>query len=156
MPFQVGNIGSQRLIAHFLPILAFSACPRAELIDGDETFDLPTYFKNKILYTEYHKAPVTLDDGREIDVSVCHMKCDKNIRPRGQKYNRMFLCAHERSVTEQCIDEQICLRSLDGESIYIGCASGDYLDENVNQERTGFTFSSKEETSIRQGVASSV
>jgi len=48
------------------------------------------------------------------------------------------------------------LRSLDGESIYIGCASGRYLDESVNQERDGFTFSSSEETLIRRGVASSV
>lgn len=146
----------QRLIAHFLPVLASGACPRAELIDGDETINLLTYFKEHILYTEKSKVQVTMEDGREIDVSICHMKCDKNIRPRGQKYNWMFLCAHERSVTEQCIDDQIGLRSLDGESIYIGCASGDYLDENVNQERTGFTFSSGEETSIRQGIASSV
>jgi hypothetical protein len=68
----------------------------------------------------------------------------------------MFLCAHDRSVTEQCIDEQIGLRSLDGESICIGCASGAYLDAGVNQERDGFTFSLCEETLIRRDVASSV
>jgi len=146
----------QRLIAHFLPILASGSCPSAELIDGDEAFDLPTYFKDKILDTSVSSIPVTLDDDSEIMVSVQHMKCDKEIRPRGQNYNWMFLCAHERSVTEQCIDEQIGLRSLDGESIYIGCASGPYLDESVNQERDGFTFSSSEETLIRRGVASSV
>lgn len=146
----------QRLIAHFLPILASGACPSAELIDGDEAFDLPTYFKDKIVNTSVADVPVKLDDGSEITISVRHMKCNKDIRPRGQSYNWMFLCAHERSVTEQCIDEQIGLRSLDGELIYIGCASGGYLDENVNQERDGFTFSSSEETDIRRGVASSV
>ncbi len=146
----------QRLIAHFLPILASGACPSAELIDGDEAFDLPTYFKDKIVNTSVSDVPVKLDDESEITISVRHMKCNKDIRPRGQSYNWMFLCAHERSVTEQCIDEQIGLRSLDGESIYIGCASGAYLDENVNQERDGFTFSSSEETLIRRGVASSV
>lgn len=146
----------QRLIAHFLPILASGACPGAELIDGDEAFDLPTYFKDKIINTSVSEVPVKLDDGSEITISVRHMKCNKDIRPRGQSYNWMFLCAHERSVTEQCIDDQIGLRSLDGESIYIGCASGAYLDESVNQERDGFTFSSSEETVIRRGVASSV
>jgi hypothetical protein len=147
---------AQRLIAHFLPILASGACPSAELIDGDEAFDLPTYFKDKIVDTSVADVPVKLDDGSEITISVRHMKCDKDIRPRGQNYNWMFLCAHERSVTEKCIDEQIGLRSFDGESIYIGCASGVYLDENVNQERDGFIFSSSEETDIRRGVASSV
>ena len=33
---------AQRLIAHFLPILASDACPSAELIDGQEAFDLST------------------------------------------------------------------------------------------------------------------
>lgn len=146
----------QRLIAHFLPILASGACPSAELIDGDEAFDLPAYFRDKIVSTSVADVPVKLDDGTEITISVRHMKCNKDIRPRGQSYNWMFLCAHERSVTEQCIDEQIGLRSLDGESIYIGCASSSYLDENVNQERDGFNFSSTEETLIRRGVASSV
>lgn len=147
---------AQRLIAHFLPILASGACPSAELIDGDEAFGLPSYFKEKIVHTSMSDVPVKLDDGSEIRIAVRHMKCNKDIRPRGQSYNWMFLCAHERSVTEQCIDEQIGLRSLDGESIYIGCASGSYLDDSVNQERDGFTFSSTEETLIRRGVASSV
>jgi hypothetical protein len=146
----------QRLIAHFLPILASGACPSAELIDGDEAFDLTSYFKDKIIDTSVSEVPLKLDNDREIVITIRHMKCNKDIRPRGQSYNWMFLCAHERSVTEQCIDEQIGLRSLDGEAIYIGSASGDYLDESVNQERDGFTFSSSEETIIRRGVASSV
>lgn len=146
----------QRLIAHFLPILASGACPHAGLIDGDEEFDLPTYFKDKIASASVSQVPITLDDGSEVNISVRHMKCNKDIRPRGPHYNWMFLCAHERSVTEQCIDEQIGLRTLDGELIYIGCASGSHLDENVNQERDGFSFSAGEETLIRRGVASSV
>ena len=64
----------QRLIAHFLPILASGACPSAELIDGDEAFDLPTYFRDKIVDTSVADVPVKLDDGSEITIAVRHIR----------------------------------------------------------------------------------
>lgn len=154
----------QRLVAHFLPTLASNACPHAVVFDGSDTFDLRSYFQDKII--EKTSVEVVLqsedqengegDDAGTETLQLLHMKCDKSIRLRGARYNWMFLCAHERSVTEQCIDDQIGLRSLEDEAIYIGCASGDYLDRHVNQERDGFTFSSVEETEIRRRLADAV
>jgi len=155
----------QRLVAHFLPTLASNACPSALVIDGDTSYDLREYFQDKIIETqtvEVRLEPEGADSGsaEQADdveaLKLLHMKCDKSIRPRGSKYNWMFLCAHERSVTEQCIDDQIGLRSLDDEAMYIGCASGEYLDRYVNQERDGFTFSGTEETDIRRRLADAV
>ncbi len=147
---------AQRLIAHFLPILASGECPSVTLSDGSDSFDLISYFKEKVKHTEERDAVIEIDEDRTVTLKIRHMKCDKDIRPRGQHYNWMFLCAHDRSVTEQCIDEQIGLRLLDGEQIYIGCVSGAHLNDYVNQERDGFTFPAAEETAIRRGVVSSV
>ena len=153
----------QRLVAHFLPTLASSACPRVTVIDGENAIDIRSYFAEKILDSSVVEVTVQVADEGDTETDEApqilrlrHMKCDKSIRPRGSKYNWMFLCAHERSVTEQCIDEQIGLRSLDEEAIYIGCASGTYLDEMVNQERDGFIFLASEETEIRRRLANEV
>ncbi|GAB0056278.1 hypothetical protein SIID45300_00583 [Candidatus Magnetaquicoccaceae bacterium FCR-1] len=144
-----------RLIAHFLPTFASGACPPAYLHDNDEITDLRDYFNSKINKQKEERIVVKLEDD-EINLIIHHMKCDKSIRPRGGKYNWMYLCADERSVTEQCVDDQLGLKSLDDEFIYVGCAAGDYLNQHVNQERDGFTFPSNEETEIRRGVANSI
>lgn len=84
------------------------------------------------------------------------MKCDKSIRPRGAVNNWMCFCANDRGVKEYGIDDQIGLKSLDGEEIYIGTVTGDYLDTHVNPERTDFIFDPEEGRLIRRQVASSV
>ncbi|MEO5333889.1 MAG: ATP-binding protein [Magnetococcus sp. YQC-5] len=143
-----------RIIAHFLPVFASGACPPAYLHDNDESVNLNDYFRSKIVDQNNTQLSVKLKK-EEIELTLHHMKCDKSIRPSGNKYNWMYLCAHERSVTEQCIDNQLGLKLLDDRFIYIGCASGAYLNEHVNQERNDFPFTSMEESEIRRGVAGS-
>jgi hypothetical protein len=97
-----------------------------------------------------------------IKLTIRHLKCKKSIRPRdtkkkGQKgFNWLYLCAHDRCVSENPLDSALGLKSLDNEYIYIGCVSGEYLNKHVNQERTSFTFSEEIRDAIRGRVVKGI
>lgn len=57
---------------------------------------------------------------------------------------------NDRAANERNIDGAIGLGMLDGEEVYIGCVSGDFLDRHVNSERTGFTLSEDELAVVRR------
>lgn len=144
----------QRIIAHFLPVFAGDKSPVIYLND-DEVTDLRMQFEDKI--SEARDELIEIDiESKQQPIIVRHMKCDKSIRPRGTSHNWMCFCANDRGVREYGIDEQIGLKSLDGEQIYVGTVTGDYLDEHVNPQRTDFIFDPEEGRTIRRQVASSV
>lgn len=143
-----------RIIAHFLPIFAGDKSPKIILSDGVE-IDIRAEFKSKIVESEEELIEIDIE-GEKHPILVRHMKCHKDIRPRGSNYNWMCFCANDRGVKEYGIDEQIGLKSLDDDKIYIGTVTGDYLDRNVNPQRTDFIFDSEEGRAIRRQVAASV
>ena len=57
---------------------------------------------------------------------------------------------NDRAANERNIDGAIGLGMLDGDEVYIGCVSGEFLDRHVNSERTGFTLSEDELAGIRR------
>ena len=65
-------------------------------------------------------------------------------------------CANDRGVKEYGIDDQIGLKLLDGEQIYVGTVTGDYLDSHVNPQRTDFIFESEDGMAIRRQLSASV
>lgn len=144
----------QRIIAHFLPIFAGDKSPKI-FLDDDGVIDLQTEFKDKINESVEQLIEVEIEDEKQ-PILIRHMKCDKSIRPRGQVNNWICFCANDRGVKEYGIDEQIGLKSLDGEQIYVGTVTGDYLDSHVNPQRTDFIFESEDGRLIRRQVASSV
>lgn len=144
----------QRIIAHFLPVFAGDKSPHIYLHDDDLT-DLKKEFKDKINESVEEMIDVEIDREKQ-PIIIRHMKCDKSIRPRGSVNNWMCFCANDRGVKEYGIDEQIGLKTLDGEQIYVGTVTGDYLDTHVNPQRTDFIFDSEEGRLIRRQVASSV
>ncbi len=46
----------------------------------------------------------------------------------GTGYDFAFLTGNNRSVMDYSVDDQLGLRLLEGEYIYLGSASGEYLD----------------------------
>ena len=144
----------QRIIAHFLPVFAGDKSPQMLLHDGGVT-DLQKEFKDKINQSVEQLIEVEIEDAKQ-PIIIRHMKCDKSIRPRGSVNNWMCFCANDRGVKEYGIDEQIGLKTLDGEQIYVGTVTGDYLDSHVNPQRTDFIFDPEEGRLIRRQVASSV
>ena len=145
---------TQRIIAHFLPVFAGDRSPQIFLHDNGVT-DLRKEFKDKINQSVEKMIEVEIEDEKQ-PIIIRHMKCDKSIRPRGSVNNWMCFCANDRGVKEYGIDEQIGLKTLDGEQIYVGTVTGDYLDTHVNPQRTDFIFDPEEGRLIRQQVASSV
>lgn len=144
----------QRIIAHFLPVFAGDKSPHM-LLHDDGVADLKREFKDRINQSTLQMIEVEIE-GEKQPIIIRHMKCDKNIRPRGSANNWMCFCANDRGVKEYGIDEQIGLKSLDGEQIYVGTVTGDYLDSHVNPQRTDFIFDPEEGRLIRRQVASSV
>nr|WP_191321471.1 hypothetical protein [Camelimonas fluminis] len=86
-------------------------------------------------------------------LTVWSLKCAKAMRFEPPAYNFAFISGDNRSVIDYSIDEQLGLKSLDGENVYIACASSEYLDAKVNSERTAFTLEPAEIDQIKRGVA---
>ena len=84
---------AQRIIAHFLPVFASGSCPSIKLEDNESETDLNTYFKNNIIDSTTSEINVEISELVTQKIHVKHMKCNKDIRPRGQNYNWLFICA---------------------------------------------------------------
>lgn len=78
---------------------------------------------------------------------VCHKAASANY----EGLHQMHLVANGRTVTTRKIDGLIGVGRFGpgGDSVYHGCATGSFLDDRVNQERTQFNF---DETIIEQIV----
>lgn len=148
----------QRVIGHFMQLLAADLAPSIKMADGIDTIDLKAAFADLIRNTAEQTVTIPLDEGATIDLTIRHIRAAKSIRPDTNKkaYNWLFLAANDRAVEETVIDEAIGLKSLDGNEVYIGCVSGAHLDMHVNQERTGFSFDSAENRDIRRALQASV
>lgn len=144
----------QRIIAHFLPIFAGDKSPKILLQDNIE-IDIRQEFKAKIIESLEQLLEIEIA-GDIHPILVRHMKCHKSVRPRGRTNNWMCFCANDRGVKEYGIDDQLGLKALDDEMIYVGTVTGDFLDAHVNPQRTDFIFDAEEGKMIRRQVAASV
>ncbi len=148
----------QRIIGHFMQVLATGVAPAIVVHDGDVATDLRTAFKELIKDTLEEKVTVKVDDDEEVTLTLRHMRAAKSIRPDAnhKNYNWLFMSAHQRAVEDTGIDEAIGLKALGGEEVYVGCVYGDHLDAHVNAERTAFTFSADESKAIRRALVGSI
>ena len=144
------------LVGHFLPILVTDNSPRLHYVDGDQNIDLKAYFTEQVVSQSDSVVEVELPDGEKIGLNLRHIKARKEIRGPDGGYHRLFLTANDRAVEEFPLDEQLGLKTLDGEAVYLGCVSGEYFNQHVNQERTRFTFNTGESFAIRRALAKAV
>lgn len=93
------------------------------------------------------------DQGETHSLSLWNLKCRKVARFHAGGYNFAFLAGDARSVVEYSLDEQLGLKALDDEFVYIGCLSGNLLDRHVNPDRSAFTFDNKELEIIKKAIA---
>jgi hypothetical protein len=149
-PSRPGTI-ALRILSHFVPLFIGGNAPKV-IIEDEEKTDIEALFANSIIDEQTTKVVVDLGDDKP-EIEVWSLKCDKAVRFDGGGYNFAFLTGNTRSVIDYCIDDQLGLRSLDDEYIYLGFASGEYLDTNVNSERTGFTLDNSEIDEIKRAVA---
>lgn len=127
------------LVDHCLEYFVMGSCPKIVVIDSQtsEQFDLWQIFNAEVLdHTESQAFTIKGSDFRitHVQVTVTH-----------DVGHRLNFCAHKRTVRSETLGTKIpnltpSLKdpSTDRSFVYCGYVSGDFLDETVSAERTGF------------------
>ena len=127
-----------RLIEHCLAPFIEQNCPTIFLVDGDESLSL-----NEIFSTNYKRSAENRGisiDGTTFDLLGLRLTSSE------EQHHRLHLCANGREVSSLNLIPRIQnltakLQDEAGGDFHFVCyVSGEYLDDNVNQERTAFAF----------------
>jgi hypothetical protein len=149
-PVRAGIV-ENRIAAHFVPLFVAGNAPKVTVID-DNTTEIESVFSESIV--DQTTDTITIgEDLDAFDLTVWSLKCDKRMRFEPPSYHFAFIAGDSRSVVDYPVDEQLGLKALDGEHVYIACASSPYLDQKVNSERTAFTLDAGEIDEIKRGIA---
>lgn len=137
-PQGLALIGHQ-LIEHCLPFFIDPRCPHVTIVDDRERIDLNAYFKE----TFASKATNHAFKAGDSDFRLTGLRL---YNPHDMQH-RLLYAANFREVTAEKLEKFLPnlqkkrLVEPDGEKfVYLGFVEGDYLDQNVNPERTGFVF----------------
>lgn len=129
---------AKRVIEHCLPYFLGDDCPHIILRDNlGETYDLNKYFENTIK-DSLHRDDFEKDGNY---FSLYHIRMSE-----GAAKHELHFCASKREVksydlSQYITDLQKRIVTDDGEAFYyLGYLTGDYLDRNVNLNRTAFDF----------------
>lgn len=129
----------QHLTSHFLPTFIGKKCPQISVYVGDETRHYPAEIDNIV-----HRK--VTDIRLETDVYglllLTLMECDKVASADLKGHHFVHFIAHDRTVQSQSIDGKLGLKNFgdNGDRVFHAILTGEYLDKNVNQERTAFMF----------------
>lgn len=129
----------QHLTSHFLPTFIGNRCPIIEVHVGDETRHYPADI-DKIVYRK--DPPIELDTADYGKLYLTLMECDKVASADLKGSHFVHFIAHDRTVHSQSIDGKLGLKYFgpNGDRVFHAILTAEYLDENVNQERTAFMF----------------
>lgn len=133
----------QHFASHFLPTLFGSRCPQISVEIGDEVHEFPKYLEDIIFRSE---KDVELDSKKFGKLKIDLIEGDKSLSSDLKGKNFIHFVAHDRTVLSQPIDGKLGLKAFgdDNDRVFHGILRGDYLDDNVNQERTAFNFPDSE------------
>lgn len=148
-PVKPGVI-ENRIAAHFVPLFVAGNAPHVT-VEDDGITEIETLFSDSIV--DQDTTEIIIGQGEDaFPLKVWSLKCDKRMRFDPPAFNFAFIAGDNRSVIDYAIDEQLGLKALDGEHVYIACASSTYLDQKVNSERTAFTLDPSEVDEIKRGI----
>jgi len=127
-----------KLISHFLPYFINVNTPKI-LLHDDGVTDLFSSFTEAV--SEDHEYSIDIDTswGVEHFVFNCFL-LPRNLSDDEKGTNAIFYGANGRSVLRRPIDNAIGMEAIEGQYAFFGYVSGKYLDEHVNQERTGISW----------------
>lgn len=148
-PTRLGYV-FQHFTSHFLPTFISGRCPEIVLdLDGDvRTY--PAAVSTYIRRQDSINPLKTKDYG---DLRFVMMECDKVASSDLKGTHFVHFIAHDRTVKSQRIDAKLGLKYFgDSDSVFHACIFGSFLNSNVNQERTSFTF----EDSVLDDIISTV
>jgi hypothetical protein len=129
----------QHLTSHFLPTFIGKRCPQISVYVGDEARHYPAEIDN----IDHRKtADIRLETDDYGLLLLTLMECDKVASADLKGHHFVHFIAHDRTVQSQSIDGKLGLKYFgdDGDRVFHAILTGEYLDKNVNQERTAFMF----------------
>jgi hypothetical protein len=129
----------QHLTSHFLPTFIGGRCPPVIVYVGDETRHYPEDI-NKIVHRRETGIELETEDYGTLFLTL--MECDKIASADLKGSHFVHFIAHDRTVHSRSIDGKLGLKYF-GENldrVFHAILTGEYLDKNVNQERTAFMF----------------
>lgn len=129
----------QHLTSHFLPIFIGGRSPFIAVHIGDETRQYPDAIKDIVHRSEPEIELETENYGK---LRLTLMECDKVASSDLKGSHFVHFIAHDRTVHSQAIDGKLGLKCFgaDGDRVFHAILTGEFLDKNVNQERTAFIF----------------
>lgn len=151
-PVKEGTI-QNRVAAHFIPLFVAGNAPKVTVEDGDGLTELETVFSENIVDQSTEALPIGQGEDA-FELVVWSLKCSRRMRFNPPAFHYAFIAGDSRSVIEYPIDEQLGLKALDEDYVYVCCASSSYLDTKVNSERTAFTLDPAEIEEVKRGIAS--
>ena len=134
-----GNFIFQHVTSHFLPTFIGGRCPQIKVIVGDETRHYPDDI-NKIVYRSEREVPIETEEYGTLKFTL--MECDKVASADLKGCHFVHFIGHDRTVHSQNIDGRLGIKYFgpSEDRVFHGILTGDFLDKNVNQERTAFIF----------------
>jgi hypothetical protein len=137
-PSRLGHI-FRHMTSHFLPTFIGTASPRLNVTCEDDTRIYPQEIESHI----FRRKDITDIKSKPFgEMRLIMMECDKVASADLQGRHFVHFIAHDRTVKSQDIDAKLGFKYFgeDGTHVFHACLFGSYLDKNVNQERTKFTF----------------
>jgi hypothetical protein len=125
------------LIEHCLPFFLDPKCPSVSISDEKDHIDLNHYFRENFA-ARATQHTFTVGD-RTFAIRGLRLYNPHEI------HHRLIYAANSRGVVPERLEKylpnlQRRLDDTDGAFAYLGFVEGDYLNENVNGERTNFIF----------------
>ncbi|WP_200956572.1 ATP-binding protein [Sphingomonas sp. Root720] len=129
----------QHLTSHFLPTFIGGRCPLIAVHVGDETRNYPSDI-DKIVHRK--ETGILLETAEYGALTLTLMECDKVASADLKGSHFVHFIAHDRTVESQCIDGKLGLKYFgeNADRVFHAVLTGEFLDKNVNQERTAFMF----------------
>ena len=133
------NFVFQHLTSHFLPTFIGGRCPQITVHVGDETRHFPEAIDDIVHRRETEIELQTEEYGL---LRLTLMECDKVASADLAGSHFVHFIAHDRTVQSRSIDSKLGLKYFgdDADRVFHAIVTGEFLDQNVNQERTAFMF----------------
>lgn len=129
----------QHFISHFLPTFIGARSPTITVNCAGEIHRYPEEISS-IIYRQEKIENIKSDIYGQLTFTM--MECNKIASSDLQGHHFVHFIAHDRTVHSQKIDGKLGLKCFGegNDRVFHGILTGDFLDTNVNQERTKFQF----------------
>jgi hypothetical protein len=128
----------QHFMSHFLPTFIGGRSPLVTLTCGGETREFPAAISEIIS----RRSDVESQTDAYGKLRLTLMECEKSASSDLKGRHFVHFIAHDRTVHSQAIDGKLGIKYFGNneDRVFHACIVGAFLNRNVNQERTRFTF----------------